>query len=386
LRATRERPLRILHAHSTFSLGGKEARAARLMNAFGDTAEHAILSAMPGALGARDAIDPAIAVDFPVDAPSLQGRPELARYLALADYMRRFDLVLSYNWGAMDVVMAHRLFRATRDLPPLVHHEDGFNEDESVRRDWKRNLFRRIALKSADALVVPSQTLARIARREWRAAERLHVIANGIATERYAAAARPGAIPGFARRDGDVVIGTVAGLRAVKNLPLLVAALARLPDHVRLVIVGEGPERAAIVQAARDHGVEARVALPGFLPDPWRYFSTFDIFSLSSLSEQAPISLIEAMAAGLPVAACDVGDVRAMLPVGQSGFIAPPRDAEALARALSPLVDDAALRGKLGKANQGHARDHFDEAAMIAAYARLYDRALGDDAAFVSQL
>src|SRR3546814_1000511 len=66
---------------------------------------------MPDALGARDAIAPGIRVDFPKDAPPLHGRPSLPRYRDLARYMRGFDLLLSYNWGAMDGVMAHRLHR-----------------------------------------------------------------------------------------------------------------------------------------------------------------------------------------------------------------------------------------------------------------------------------
>ena len=120
-------PVRILHCHSTFSLGGKEARAVRLMNAFGGAAEHAILSAMPDRLSARDAIDKGINVSFPDDAPSLTGRPNPLRLRRLSRYMRGFDLVLTYNWGGFDAVMARRLFGG----PPLVHHEDGFNEDEA---------------------------------------------------------------------------------------------------------------------------------------------------------------------------------------------------------------------------------------------------------------
>src|SRR3546814_5526943 len=95
-------PIRILHLHSSFSLGGKEARAVRLMNLMEDRAHHTILSAMPDALGARDAIAPGIRVDFPKDAPPLHGRPSLPRYRDLARYMRGFDLLLSYNWGALD--------------------------------------------------------------------------------------------------------------------------------------------------------------------------------------------------------------------------------------------------------------------------------------------
>ena len=91
------RPVRILHAHSTFSLGGKEARAVRLMNAFGEAAEHVVLSAMPDRLGAREAIAKGVRVDFPADAPPLTGRPTPLRLWSLARYMRGFDLVLTYN-------------------------------------------------------------------------------------------------------------------------------------------------------------------------------------------------------------------------------------------------------------------------------------------------
>ena len=216
-------PLNILHCHSTFALGGKEARAVRLMNAFGDAARHTILSAVPDALSARDAIDPGIAVDFPADAPSLIGRPGWRRYRAFARYLARFDLILSYNWGAMDAAGAHRLF--PRGLPPLIHHEDGFNADEADGLNAKRNWFRRLTLPTAKALVVPSVTLERVAKAHW-GGDRLNLqrIANGIAVKRYAAAPQGDAIPGLTRQAGDVVIGTIAGLRAVKDLPRLVRA------------------------------------------------------------------------------------------------------------------------------------------------------------------
>ena len=74
------KPAKILHLHSTFTLGGKEARAVRLMNHFGKQAEHVILSAEPQNLSARDAIDPKVKVAFPDDAPSLAGKPSLSRY------------------------------------------------------------------------------------------------------------------------------------------------------------------------------------------------------------------------------------------------------------------------------------------------------------------
>ena len=365
------RPLRILHCHSTFALGGKEARAIRLMQAFGPAAEHVILSAMPDQMGARAAIDPAVTVDFPGDAPSLAGKPGVPRYRHLARYMAGFDRILSYNWGSMDAVMTHRLFARAHGLPPLFHHEDGFNADESDRLNWKRNAFRRLALPTARAVVVPSHRLERIARSVWHQGARVRRIANGIPVAHYAAPCDPGAIPGFVRRPGEVVVGTVAGLRAVKDLPLLVAAVAQLPPHVRLVIVGEGPERAAIQRAAAATGLGDRLLLPGFLAEPARYVGLFDMFALSSLSEQQPIAVIEAMAAGLPVVSPAVGDVAQMVAAENAPFIV-AREAAALAGALARLADDPALRAAVGAANRAVAVSEFDEARMIAAYRSLY--------------
>ena len=376
--------VRILHAHSTFSLGGKEARAVRLMNAFGPSAEHVVLSAMRGQLSARERIDRQVSVRYPDDAPMLAGRPGPARLLALARYMRGFDLVLSYNWGALDLVMARRLLGG----PPLVHHEDGFNEDEAGGLKARRNLYRRVALAAAYRLVVPSAQLLRIARTAWAQPERrIALIPNGVDLARFSATPDKDAIPGLHRREGEVVIGTLAGLRAVKNLPRLVRAFAAMRvANARLVIVGEGPESERIADSARRLGVADRLLMPGFLPDPARIARAFDIFALSSDSEQMPISLIEAMAAGLPVAATAVGDVMTMVSQDNRPLIVAPDDEAALAAALDTLCDRSDLRRTIGRANREKAQADFDEREMIARYARLYGEAIGAPRAFVDSL
>ncbi|RVT39504.1 glycosyltransferase [Sphingobium algorifonticola] len=367
-----ERP-QLLHLHSSFDLGGKEARAVQLMNHWGDRARHAIVSGVAGAIGARDAIMSHVPVDFP-DAPSLEGKPGLVRYLALARFMRRYDLVLTYNWGAMDAVMTHRLFGRTMRLPPLIHHEDGFNADEADGLKRKRNLYRRIGLARASALVVPSRVLEGIARDVWHQPyERIHLIPNGIDIARYATPPQADALSGLVRRPGKLLVGTLAGLRPVKNIPRLVRAIAPHRDRLQLVVVGEGPERAAIAAQAHTCGM-SDIHFAGFLPDPWRFMGLFDIFALSSDSEQFPISLVEAMASGLPVAATDVGDVTQMLAPPNLPFVA--RDEAGLSAALGRLADDAALRTALGVANRTHARQYFGEQAMIDAYAALYGNTL----------
>lgn len=368
--------IHILHLHSTFALGGKEARAVRLMNAFGDRARHTIVSAMPDQLGARDAIAKGIKYEIAQDPPPLTGRPSVKRYETIARFMRRFDLVLTYNWGAIDGVMAARVFG--KGLPAVVHHEDGFNADEAVRLNPVRNMYRRVALPAANALVVPSHMLERIAQKAWgQPPERVHRIANGIPVGLYAGKPDPKAIPGFTRKPGEVVVGSIAGLRPVKDLPMLVRAMAGVHARVRLVIVGEGPERQAILDTAELMGMADKVHLPGFLPDPHRYVGLFDIFALSSSSEQAPISVIEAMAAGLPVVAPALADIPYMVSEPNQRYIAQERSEIAMRDRIDMLARHPEEREYVGRCNRERAQALFGEDQMIATYARLYGEAMG---------
>ncbi|HEX7858011.1 MAG TPA: glycosyltransferase family 4 protein [Sphingobium sp.] len=374
------RPPQILHIQGSFDLGGKEARTVRLMNIWGPRARHSLLIGNPAMRGACAEIDADVDYRIVEDAPTIMGGPSYARLSALARYMRDFDLVLTYNWGAMNAVMAHRFFNRALRLPALIHHEDGFNADEAARLSSKRNLFRRIALGSVQALVVPSRQLEHIAIRDWKMpCDRVHNIPNGIDVAAYSRRPQPDAIPGLDKSDGRVVVGTLAGLRAVKNLPRLIRIAAPLGDRITLVIVGEGPERETIRAEARRLGLDALV-MPGFMARPQDYVGLFDIFTLSSDSEQFPISLVEAMAAGLPVLSTDVGDVYSMLSSPNRPYLFAPADENALAKGLATLVDDPNLRARLGAANQQRAMEAFDEQGMVARYAALYGAAAGSAA------
>ena len=368
---------RILHCHSTFDAGGKELRCVRLIEAFGRDASHAIVSGQPDKCDAARLLPKGVEVLWP-DFPPLIGKPWPRRLLKLAEAMQGYDLICTYNWGAMDAVLAHTLFADVYKLAPLVHHEDGFNEDEAGGLKRSRNFYRRIALGRSAALVVPSRNLERIALDIWdQPRSRVHYIPNGIATHKFAKRVQRDALPRLMKHRGEKWIGTLAGLRKVKNLPALVRALAALPEEWQLVIAGEGPERQAIMQEAERLGVDDRVHLPGFVADPSKVVGLFDIFALSSQSEQFPISVVEAMAAGLAIVAPRVGDIGAMVASENGPYLSAPGNEEEFGSALAELAADAEKRHQIGLANKAKAQSDFDEERMISRYRALYWGAMG---------
>jgi len=369
--------MRVLHLHSSFNAGGKELRCAKLINAFGPAIEHDIVSAIPGAMGAQVAISQRGKVNYPTDFPSLQGKPLPRRIERIAKAMAGYDLVLTYNWGAMDAVMAHTLLGPRMGLPPLVHHEDGFNADEAVKLKTSRNWYRRLALAHAEALVVPSRQLEHIALTAWAQPRgKVHRIANGIQTSDYGRKAKRDALPRVIKHDEESWLGTIAVLREVKNLPRLVRAFSHLPDNWQLVILGEGPERETILKQAMDLDVGYRVHMPGFVADPAKVIGLFDLFALSSDSEQFPISVVEAMAAGLAVVSTDVGDVAQMVSETNRPYVIPKERESDYVDALEALALDPVGRKKVGEANRTRARAEYDEASMVAAYRQVYAKAM----------
>ena len=365
-----------LHLQSTFDAGGKEVRTTQIINALGRRARHTIVSAMPENLAAAERIDRSVDLTLQPDFPSLQGSPWLGRLLRLARAMQGYDLILTYNWGAMDAVLAHTLYGEYLGLAPLIHHEDGFDESETHRLKRRRNWFRRIALGRTARLIVPSETLEEIALTAWQQPfGRVVRIPNGIDTAAFAKPPNRAAIPLPLVPDRRWV-ATFAGLRAVKNLPRLVQAFAKLPEDWHLAIFGEGPERAAIEAAAAQAGVAERVHLPGAVRDPAAMLGAFDIFALSSDSEQFPLSVVEAMAAGLPVAAPAVGDVPQIVAPENADYIVAPGDSDALTAALVELAGDAEARRSIGAANRARARSQYDAETMLAAHRRLYENVM----------
>jgi L-malate glycosyltransferase len=368
----------LLHVFSTFVPAGPEMRTVRLIEAFGSEHRHSIV-AIDGRTDAREHL-PRDADVRVLESPPKAGSLATTKRLRALMKRERPDLVLSYNWGAFDAVLAARSLRSRR----IVHHEDGFNPDEVVEEKPRRALARRLVLPGVHAVVVPSRNLERIARESWRLPEGVvRWIPNGIAVDRFLP--RDGRLElrdrlGIPR--GAPVIGFVGHLRPEKNPLRLLKACARVDPALgmHVLVLGDGAERPAMeALAARTPTLFGRVHFAGFVPDPAEHYRAMDVFCISSDTEQMPVALLEAMGSALPVVSTDVGDVRAILGEAQEPFVVPLGEHESawpLAEKLTGLLGDADLRNRLGKANRERVGKRFAFDAMVAAYRQVYAGAL----------
>ncbi len=357
----------LLHVFPTFAIGGAQVRFAALANRFGPRWRHAIV-ALDGRTDCAERLRP----DVPfvvLPAPVAPGDGH-ARFWRIHAFLRRLrpDVLVTSNWGAIE-------WAAANLLPPRLRHlhtEDGFGPDEASGQKSRRVLFRRLVLRRS-TVALPSLTLLRAARETWRLPERtLHYIPNGLDLARF----HPEGPRGQLAPPGEgPVIGTVAKLRAEKNLARLLRACAVLHRDglvFRLVVIGDGPEEEALKGLAVELGLGGITRFAGHVPDPAAVYRAMDLFALSSDTEQMPFSVMEAMASGLPVASTDVGDVAAMLGEAGRPFLT-PREDRALAAALRALLADAPLRHRLGAAMRVKAEAEYDQERMFQAYAALID-------------
>jgi glycosyltransferase involved in cell wall biosynthesis/GT2 family glycosyltransferase len=168
------------------------------------------------------------------------------------------------------------------------------------------------------------------------------------------------------------VVGCVGRLDSEKAYDTLLRALPNV--DATAVIVGDGPERERLEQLAAELGIANRVRLLGWSEDPRPHLRSFTLFCLPSRpgTESFPLTIVEAMLAGLPVVATTVGSVAEAVLDGETGLLVPPNDPEALAAALRRVLHDPVLRESMGRRGRERARARFTLAPMVEGYERLY--------------
>jgi glycosyltransferase involved in cell wall biosynthesis len=293
-------------------------------------------------------------------------------------------------------------WRAVRDIRRLVRennidviHTHGYKADlygyTAARREGKPvvatchnwlaggamlatyNFLDRIALRRFDAVGAVSQTIAEKLLSLGLRRERITVIPNGIDVHAFDVARSPGTPAAEARK--EQVIGVIARLDLQKGFVYLLNAVATLRNSfpaLRLLIVGEGPDRARIEQLVSGQNLGALVTFAGQQSDMPGVYASIDIFVLPSLNEGLPMTLLEAMAASKPIIATRVGAVATVITHGETGLLVEPADEAGLTNALSQLLADPELRRRLAEKARAHVEQHYTAAAMIQEYLAMY--------------
>jgi glycosyltransferase involved in cell wall biosynthesis len=175
-------------------------------------------------------------------------------------------------------------------------------------------------------------------------------------------------------------VGILATLRSWKGHRFLIEALAALRARgrqVQLLVVGDGPQREALVEQAGKAGLADAVRFVGHDPQPERWLGAMDLFVLPSYAnEGVPQALMQAMMSGLPCVTTDVGAIGEIARDGETAVLVPPQDSAALADALGRLIDDPALRQRLGQQARAFALHHCTLSAMCDAMEQVFQGAL----------
>ncbi|NNM60751.1 MAG: glycosyltransferase [Steroidobacteraceae bacterium] len=305
---------------------------------------------------------------------------DLRLSLELARLFRRLDVRLihahqctAWFYAALSRILCRRA--------PLLFEEHGrfFPEVDRARRRWvNRWLIKRLTRR---VVAVCEDIRLRLERYEGLDRRSIEVIYNGVAVEPTLAPAHRQAMRGELGFDAtDFVVGTVGRFDAIKNLPMLVHALntaAGQQARLRGLLVGDGPERATIQALIERLGLGDRVRLTGFRQDARRLIQCLDLFVLSSWSEGTSMALLEAMAAGTPVAVSAVGGNPEIVVAGETGWVVPCDDAPALAAALLDASGEPSRRERFAVAAQRRFEERYTFERMIENYRGVYRALLG---------
>lgn len=356
-------PRHLLHAFSTFQLGGPQARFVELANAFGPMFRHTIV-AMDNCFDAGGRLNKS--VDWaPMPLDIVKGGA-LANRGLFRQVLQRVqpDLLISYNWGAIEWAAANQ-----PRMCHQVHVEDGFGPEEAERQLPRRIWMRRALLGWARVpVVVASRQLESMALDTWRLpSSRVFFIANGVSVPKVV---RP---PRQLSVGAEICIGTVAGLRPEKNIARLISAFARVREVMpaRLIVVGGGPLLPELQQLAQTLGVINDVEFTGYLSEPGERLKDFDLFALSSDTEQLPLALLEAMALGLPVVATAVGDVPTVLAHVSPNNVCEPDD-DAFAQLMLRVIEARGQWAEWGARGHATVSRSYGRASMLSQWQSLW--------------
>jgi glycosyltransferase involved in cell wall biosynthesis len=282
------------------------------------------------------------------------------------------DILHLHGYGATTF---GRLAAAVRRIPAVLHEHANLTDTP-----WFQKVVDRLLAPSTDLAIAVSESTAEfVIRARQMPPERVKVVYLGVPLEEFSRPRSPEEIRAARAElgvaEGDVLLGTVTRLHESKGNEYLVEAARHVLDarpHARFIIVGEGPLLGDLQRQAAALQLGDRLVFAGFARDVARVVSAFDISVFPSLWEGTPLTVFEALAMGKPIVATDADGLLDVLTPEVDAEIVPKRNGRALADAIVRVIDDAALRARLGGAARETGR-HYDIAAFLRKMERLYD-------------
>ena len=291
----------------------------------------------------------------------------------------RPTIVHSRNQSGLDALLP----AALAGVPYRVHGEHGWDMDDIGGTRRKPALLRRLHAPFVNRYITVSKDLEKyLSNRIGVRAERITQIYNGVDVARFTPLTPKSRawLPASFQPEDLLLIGSVGRAQEVKDQATLIQAFADLINAhsalratLRLTIVGDGPMLATLRAQVTTLGLNELIYLPGALNAIPEVLSSLDVFVLPSLNEGISNTLLEAMAAGLPVIATAVGGNLELIEGGRTGAFFAPRDTAALSRLLHPSATDPGLRHRHGDAGRQIAVSRFSLNAMVAQYIDVYD-------------
>jgi glycosyltransferase involved in cell wall biosynthesis len=368
-------PLHIVHGVLSLDVGGLERIVLSLTRKACQQGHRVSIVCVErrGRLGVEAEAEGATVVSL--SKPPGRNREYVDRAAAALTALRP-DVLHTHQIGA-----AWYLGRAAHSLGnlPVLHteHGDALARSSSWWKAAKTRLLMWDTARFIQRFCCVSSEIVDAVTRWWTVPRaKVEVVANGIQAEVPLNLPAPAVIRGsLGIPEGAHVVGTVGRLTGVKQQDLLVRAVANIRERhpdIRLLIVGEGPERERLEVLSAKLGLTGRVHFAGYQPRPEEYLGVMTVFALTSRSEGFPVSLLEAWLAGIPTVCSQVGGIPNVVTHGVNGLLFPCSDQAALTSSLCQLLEDQSLRERLAGAGLRAVRDRYSIECVASAYEARY--------------
>lgn len=374
-----ERPL-VMHVLYSFDVGGLENGVVNLINHMAyDRFRHAVVAIAQCAPSFCQRVRRTDVEFISLHKPPGHGVKLYPRLYRLFRQTRP-AIVHTRNLAALEFAVP----AAFAGVRARVHGEHGWDTSDPGGTRRKYQLLRRAYSPFVNRYVALSgQIESYLTDRVGIARGRVERICNGVDTQRFRPAVQRASIAGSPFADpAAVVIGTVGRLQTVKDQVSLVRAVAIARKQgvdgsaLRLLIAGDGPQRAEVDSEIRAAGIADITWLAGERSDVPEVMRAIDVFALPSRAEGISNTILEAMASGLPVVATDVGGNAELVVAGQTGALVPAENPDAMAQALLRYTSDAALRQRHGAGGRQRVEQNFSIDNMVTRYTQLYESLL----------